>query len=364
MIVSLLIYCFENAIGAPQQAGIYIHNAIKIMYGHPAMRSHPGHNCLVSSPAPEVFEDEIVTTYARLALNLTTRSESHDSLRANFLDLIMVDSPMPQMPRAFRTIAEAEEHLGYVLYETLPKRPQSPEATPPRRPSADDQHVAAQTNDFSVQSPRKRPPTIFTTGLDNSSFNQRFQQWEGALSPIFNHARGSEDSPDLLPAIILRIKALNVSLIGQGVFLPNNNPYTFLPSFLEILKLCHQLLDFPDFLRTFVFDFGVIPSLFTIIYTSLDPRLREEAVSILEEMTPRCEGTWSAARVAAMGEVHSGSMISEPYAQELRHFIPPSPYTSGSDKSMLESPPLTWPQSAVCSRPLWQQDWGTRSAGG
>jgi len=350
LIVSLLIYCFENSHGNPQQAGKHIYTALKMMRSDILFTSHPNHNLLMSSPAPRFIEDEIVTTYTRLALNLTTRSDDHDSLRASFLELIMVDVPLPEIPDVFKDVAEAEEHLEYVLYQTLPKTSQSSFT---RRSSPVNQYPEGQTNDYSVRS----PPRILTTSFDNASFNSLFFKWQTAFKPLLTRALAG--SGNFLPAAMLRVKALNVCLMGQGVFLPNNSPTTFLSYFREIISLSQLAVSSPQFLKTFVFDVGIIPSLFAIVYACHDAHIREEAVSILMEMTPRREGTWDSLKVANMAEA---TMSRESPARRGKFLSPLSPYESDGSLEA-ESPPFTksWPQSAISSRPLWEVDRGTRS---
>ena len=56
------------------------------------------------------------------------------------------------------------------------------------------------------------------------------------------------------------------------------------------------------FKKTFVFDCGVIPSLFITIMICRNRSIREEAIRILRMAEGRMEITWNAATVADMGE--------------------------------------------------------------
>ncbi|RAL65947.1 hypothetical protein DID88_005608 [Monilinia fructigena] len=125
LIVSLIIFCFENFHGNTQLADKHIYSALKMMHHHEAISSRPRHNLLLSSPVPDLVENEIVAAYLHLALAIVTRPDDPDSLSGKVLELISADIQPPNIPRQLGNLEEAEIHLEHVLYHSLPSIPRA-----------------------------------------------------------------------------------------------------------------------------------------------------------------------------------------------------------------------------------------------
>jgi hypothetical protein len=70
----------------------------------------------------------------------------------------------------------------------------------------------------------------------------------------------------------------------------------------EILFLCKRAIAHPDFLKTFVFDLGLIPALTTVLLSSHEKSAVEEAIRVGKEIWPRREGVWDSGTMVQIEE--------------------------------------------------------------
>lgn len=358
LIVSLLIFCFENFHGNTQLADKHIYSALKMMHHHEAILSHPRHNLLLSSPAPGVVENEIVAAYLHLALTIVTRPDDPDSLSGKVLELISGDIQPPNIPRQLGNLEEAEVHLEHVLYHSLPSIPR---ADLERRLASPDLSPQGLANSFSrLQRLHPEVSSPILMGFEFPQFSSSFQDWQRAFQPIISYAQSPLGNADYIAATTLQIKALGIGLMGQGVFLDYRISDHFLPIFRQIISLCQKLVSDPRFLKTFVFDAGIIPSLFVVIYACPDQSIRRDAVMILKEAAPRREGTWDALKIASIGQMLLDSEEIGPISTKSA-FAPLddinliSPTTYEEIKTPILKSPRPRRRSLLVSPPLWER---------
>ncbi|TGO77175.1 hypothetical protein BELL_0119g00020 [Botrytis elliptica] len=358
LLVSLIIFCFENFHGNTQLADKHIYSALKMMHHHEAISSHPHHNPLLSSPAPDLVENEIVTAYLHLALAIVTRPDDPDSLSDKVLDLISNDIPKPDIPRQLDNLAEAEVHLEHVLYHSLPKIPRADLQRRLASPDLSPQGLAISFSRIQKLHPEASSPIL--TGFEFPKFSSSFQDWQRAFQPIISHAQSPLGNVDYIAAATLQIKALGIGLMGQGVFLDYRISDHFLPIFRQIISLSQKLVSDPRFLKTFVFDAGIIPSLFVVIYACPDQKIRRDAVTILREAGPRREGTWDALKIASIGQMLLDSEEIGPIKTKST-FLPLNDINlmSPTVYEEIQTPILQSPRprrrSLLVSPPLWER---------
>ncbi|KAK0111043.1 hypothetical protein ONS95_001423 [Cadophora gregata] len=80
----------------------------------------------------------------------------------------------------------------------------------------------------------------------------------------------------------------------------------------EMLHLSGLVVHDPEFLRCYVFDFGIIMCIFIILFATVDRDLEDQTVGILKAMRPRKEGVWDSCVMAGVAEmiVHSRSLAT------------------------------------------------------
>ncbi|KAM0173164.1 hypothetical protein ACHAPF_006919 [Botrytis cinerea] len=349
---------FKRIYGNTQLADKHIYSALKMMHHHEAISSHPHHNLLLSSPAPDLVENEIVTAYLHLALAIVTRPDDPDSLSDKVLDLISTDMPKPDIPRQLDNLAEAEVHLEHVLYHSLPKIPRADLQRRLASPDLSPQGLAISFSRLQKLHPEASSPIL--TGFEFPKFSSSFQDWQRAFQPIISYAQSPSGKADYIAATTLQIKALGIGLMGQGVFLDYRISDHFLPIFRQIISLSQKLVSDPRFLKTFVFDAGIIPSLFVVIYACPDQKIRRDAVTILREAGPRREGTWDALKIASIGQMLLDSEEIGPIKTKST-FLPLNDINlmSPTVYEEIQTPILQSPRprrrSLLVSPPLWER---------
>ncbi|PQE32889.1 NFX1-type zinc finger-containing 1 protein [Rutstroemia sp. NJR-2017a WRK4] len=358
LLVSLLIFCFENFHGNTQLADKHIFTALKMMYHHEAMSSHPDHNLLLSSPAPEIIEDEIVAAYLHLAMAIAMRPDDPDLLSGQVLDLISADIMPPSIPSHFADAEEAERHLEHLLYDSLSDIPRANIERRLASPDLSPQGLATSFSRLQQVHPEATSPMLM--GLEFPSFSSNFQDWQAAFQPIISHAQSQVGNANFITATTLQVKALGIGLMGQGVCLDSRISDYFIPTFRQIISLSQKLVSDPLFLKTFVFDAGIIPSLFVVIYACPDQDIRRNAVAILREAAPRREGTWDALKIASIGQMLLDSEetgpISTQWAYAPQDDINLLSPTYEEHKIPTLSSPRPRRRSLLVSPPLWKRN--------
>ncbi|EDO02632.1 hypothetical protein SS1G_05109 [Sclerotinia sclerotiorum 1980 UF-70] len=343
--------------GNTQLADKHIYSALKMMHHHEAFSSHPRHNLLLSSPAPDLVENEIVTAYLHLALAIVTRPDDPDSLSCKVLDLISVDVSPPNIPRRLGNLEEAEFHLEHVLYHSLPSIPRADLEKRLASPALSPKGLAISFSKLQRLHLEASSPIL--TGFEFPMFSSIFQDWQRAFQPIISYAQSPLGNADYVAATTLQIKALCIGLMGQGVFLDYRISDHFLPIFRQIISLSQNLVSDPRFLKTFVFDAGIIPSLFVVIYACPDQNIRRDAVMILQEAAPRREGTWDALKIATIGQMlleaeEIGPINTQLTFSPLDDINVMSPTSYENETPILQTP-RPRRKSLLVSPPLWQR---------
>jgi len=146
------------------------------------------------------------------------------------------------------------------------------------------------------------------------------------LEDLYAYAKTPAGTASYVAAGSLYAQALALSILLQGFsssaaespkydpskpsrpnfHLLQRTPTTFdHPSFQaaqEILSIGKKLVAHPKFVKGFVFDAGIIPSLWIIVMLCPDRELKTEATQILRNMDGRVECVWNSAVVAQTGE--------------------------------------------------------------
>ena len=131
------------------------------------------------------------------------------------------------------------------------------------------------------------------------------RRWSTAFKPIFVQCRSSNVERALLSASLLRSHALTFKIALRSAFFDPREVHLYgvnLPEYCEIVALCREVADHPQFSRSFVFDTGIVSTLFVVVTKCLDLAVRKEALSILKMAMPRREGVWDSSMVFKIGE--------------------------------------------------------------
>jgi len=284
LIASLLIFCFENFHGDVRLALSNIRSAQGLM--HSWLESKGGSAAPRGfSPAPYVIEDELVGVFAKLDVHLLSWIDIP-------MDLMSPSSSVPDvqsLPAEFCSLLESKYHFDITTTRIFHRlsivqegREDAAKSLPTPPPDA-----------------KQSSPETFT------DVEEELLRWKSAFEPILKHSRSPEGEKDFVGATILRIHALTMELAVRATKLESSSPQSydvFLPEYCEIVSLCQTVAGHPRFVRSYVFDVGIVPVLFLIVVQCRDRMVRQEAIAVLKAASPRREGLWDSMMVAKIGE--------------------------------------------------------------
>jgi hypothetical protein len=285
LIAALLIFCFENFHGDVRLALTNVQSAVELMHGwlanNVARSTSPGF-----SPAPSVVDDSIVTAFTRLDVHLMSWVDSPHPIRGSILQYAAPNTR--PIPTTFKTLQEAStcfEHVvnqAFQFLRTIPETRRQCEGFP--------------YNDIYDENGNQFVESYAAVELCS---------WSAAFKPLFDQTRGQEVELEFQCASLLRTHALILEIAMQSAFF---NPKevrlygVFLPEYCEIVALCRKVAQHPLFVKSFVFDSGIVSSLFVVVTKCPDRAVRQEALSILKMATPRREGVWDSSMVLRIGQ--------------------------------------------------------------
>lgn len=319
LISSLLIFCFENMLGDTERAVRNIQSALGVI--HKIL-------CDANNASPYFqqnhvsigIEEEIIHAFMRLdrpAVALLGRIDKNSAPVTNRRFGSTFYSKSYTISSKFTSIAEARKIVESIRYRVLPKYTPGIELrrsfTPPESTPGP---VAFLLKSFST-----------AATYDNcDELLAEIEAWHRAFEGLYAYAMTPAGADRYIAAETLYAQALALSLLLRGFgtspsespkYDPSKSPRpnfyllqrtstTFAhPSFQaaqKILSIARKLVKHPAFVKGFVFDAGIIPSLWIIVMLCPDREFKMEATQILRSMDGRVECVWDSATVAETGE--------------------------------------------------------------
>ena len=279
MIASLLIYSFENLYGELDFALGHLEGALQLMRKQLAHATRHYKHSENRSPT-SALDDDLVAAFFRLDCGLLSRdaisyAENIGSrLVINYLEII-------EVPEKFNTLSEARNFLENIQFPTIP--------------SLSRDLVARINKSLSPGNMDEKAGDMYTT------MSSQLRQWDVAFAPLYAETL-TPSSKDFVGATTLRARALSTELASQRVCALELDSSYFNQKSREIVDLSRIVADDPSFLKSFVWDCGIIPSLSIVLACCLDRSIRKEALQLLKQSIPRREGVWDSLTAAKFGE--------------------------------------------------------------
>ncbi|TVY22990.1 hypothetical protein LHYA1_G008806 [Lachnellula hyalina] len=323
LISALLIFCFESLHGDFRQAIVQVQSAIdmivKRITNNTQAYHYPRVNALGIRGSAEI-DDDLLTAFMRLdrpSLTLLSKRKENAPLLTTRIFTLLFSEEHLEIPRGFAGTAEARVYLEDLKWRVLTT------TQPPKSVTSFWQEEPEEENspDFSIV-PLQLKQWYEGSGALNSSSNLaiEFAHWHDAFSPLLNYATTPPGESMFLGAVTLHIQALAADLLASGssrstLSSPTSSSSQSMaagssaenlnrfPTVHAILSFSRQLVAHPKFIKGFVFDIGIIPSLTTVIMVCPDRNLKREAIDVLKSMEPRREGVWDSSAVARAGDI-------------------------------------------------------------
>ncbi|PQE17457.1 NFX1-type zinc finger-containing 1 protein [Rutstroemia sp. NJR-2017a WRK4] len=284
LIATLLVFCFENFLGNQASAFSQVQGAANLLREWMKERETRRIADRSLSPAPDVIEDVVFDSFHSTHMQVlswrdTKISEAHSMLDGTTMYIA------PHVPAIFSNSDEASMAFTGISREFLRFLFGTANSVEVARDLESDGFTdsAIWNKRYIHSSPAIR------AFLD---INNKIDQWHNAFKPLFD--RTKPDDPNFVAVYSMKAQGNTLRIGFRLAFYPDTPAAVYLPVFREILKICNAVVANPSFVRGFVFDAGIVPSLTTLTRYG-DMEIRKEAIKILLDIVPRREGAWDAA---------------------------------------------------------------------
>jgi hypothetical protein len=298
LIAALLIFCFESLLGDTIRAVTPIQSSLDLIFKRFSSMSRPYRSSRIkprASSASAPIEEELLWAFMRLdgpslAL-LSSRNDAPTPLTNRIFNLAFREDEFC-IPSGFATISEARLYLEEIKWRVLSKAQNNPEEPDGCSPP-------------DLQKMRSKLKHWYSSPITacSSYLNSQFAQWHHAFEPLLEHSMTPAGEATFVAAATLHIQALSNDMVisGYGFNAARKELHSYVCA-TTIIALSRRLVEHPHFVRSFVFDTGIIPALIIILMLCPDRALKREAVGVLRDMVPRWEGVWDSRVVAEAGE--------------------------------------------------------------
>lgn len=304
LLAALLIFVFEALLGHTRVAVKHVQSALGLIK-HQLGRD-PKNPDLVwtnvnlgaSPPASLAFvEDEVVKSFMRLerpGIRLLGTNKGAVSVQNQlFRSSILTDY---EIPKIFSSLDEARHYFECIHFRAF--REDNLEAK-----------VEASTT---IKDGNASPAMLITHLLSKvpqtlaASLRKEVARWHRAFAPLLHHSRTQKGASTFVPATTLSIQTAAIGVSSCSVSIASSDGPLVVEESLRaaqnILSDARALVAHPKYAKSFVFDVGIMPSLWIIMVFCFDISLRKEALAILRSMQPRIECVWDSKDLADKGE--------------------------------------------------------------
>ncbi|KAH8649481.1 hypothetical protein BGZ60DRAFT_201347 [Tricladium varicosporioides] len=299
LISSLIIFCFESVHGDRGLAVLHMEAALKLMKKRLQTWKATYSQVDKSSSVPNM-EYDLLSAFVRVDNVLMSRMDgTREQCRQQRKSLLEIKYREEEvnMPTRFKDIGEARNYMEHFQYQAMP-----------RLKSLAGEFMYSDKNqqipsDVSLSS-QTYPPKIPNGGIrkvNNAAIRDqlitRLNAWHRAFAPLFESA----DEKALPAAMTMKALALATDLavrrgceaVNTESGIPKNS---FIKEAIDIVELCRAVVNHASFYKGFVFDCGIVPSLFIVLFSCENIKVRRQIVDVLKKAEGRSEMVWEANR--------------------------------------------------------------------
>jgi hypothetical protein len=299
LMAGLLIYCFECLQGNMDNAVQHIQSMMAVFKNARSLKEI-NYRHLPDSDCNGSFEDELLTQFARLDGQLIGRMYGQDPSRITVIGISHNLFDAFVIPDRFSDIRTARRYLEHMQHVSAP-------------------YVHHNENGQQVSTALiPEGPEISVAEGHTRMLRVKLAQWWLAFKPHFDLACTPDGDDNFVAAVILRVQALGSSLVLQtnrtldfkqateswadSELLTKREPNLLLSTSKELLHWCWKVASHRRFVKGFVFDTGIMTSLWCVLMMRFKRELIVEVIDLLREIAPRREGYWDALAVVHTAE--------------------------------------------------------------
>jgi hypothetical protein len=329
LISALLIFCLEGLQGECGRAVGHAQSAIDMIVKRISNVPDSFYFSRINSVSGQkstALDEELLTAFMRLdrpSLTLLSKRNQGPQAPANRIFDILFSQEHLEIPRGFATTAEARVYLEDIKWRIL-------SASEPPESITVSWNLEMNTTDNSDLEalPLQLKQWYEASQALNSSTDLTLElsHWHDAFSSILNYSMTPGGDSIFVAAVILHIQALSSSLlvskslsssqrgnVGSGsTSAHHEEDMEKLSTVRAIISFSRRLVAHPKFLRGFVFDVGIIPSLVHVWTLCPDRQMKIDAIEVLKSMVPRKEAFWDSSTAAIAGQKYLEREFMEP----------------------------------------------------
>ncbi|PVH71821.1 hypothetical protein DL98DRAFT_520866 [Cadophora sp. DSE1049] len=316
LLASLLIFIFEFKQGNMDTAVKQVRSTLALFKNMRSIRS-PVIVYDHDIRCPETLEEVIIDMIARLdkqgfLLQAKQSSNSDNKIAATtVLGMIHRSPDSIAVPNDFPNVFTARRYISFLQYWGRPN-------------FANDAIKHALRHIQKLRGKELDGPDLGRL-VPAQEFLDRFvetKQWHTAMDRLLGRLQPCRDS-EYRCALSVKIQGLATLLVmacevGFRIETSTNIAMEEAQTkYGSVRGLCEEMLHLgrlvvldPEFLRCYVFDFGIIMCIFIILFATYDHDLEDQTVRILKAMRPRKEGVWDSSVMAGVAEMIVRSRLS------------------------------------------------------
>lgn len=274
LLASLLVFYFESLQGEHANAIKHIKSAMSMMR-HRFLTSRRQYSVIRRTASISGLEDEVVDIFAKLDNIIMSRITAPSD--RGILEM-RYESSEGSIPDTFRDLREANNYMDHHMFCAMPYLAHLPHIFingPPQGSSVEEDTIGPQLLD-------------------------QLRRWNSAFAPLLASAWERPDSQDFIAAATLRCLGLVSEMSVRKI---SRTTGLFVKEATEIIDLTRRVVTNRRYRKTFVFDCGVLPSLFLTVMLCPEQSIRKEIVDVLKLAEGRLEVTWDAVEIARMAKL-------------------------------------------------------------
>lgn len=291
----LLVICFESLQGNYVQALMHAVSGNQLLQGWLSKQTYsdPRKEGL-SSPRPEIIEDELILAFGRLDLQVM----AYVDLRpASAHEVLMRegDETILHMPKVFKDVDEArlywelvQRRSSHFIAMVAAKSASAGKAVPTTKI---DLGLGEEAVSFHAESNISGSlPAVFREGgegmpLEYRKYRSEIRRWFSAFTPFYASLSKFHDERSWTAASLLQIHALTSEImLLSSLFGTESSLDEFLPEYKEVVELARQISESRYFqAQKFKFDLGIVNPLRMVGKWCRDGKTRRETIRVLRD---------------------------------------------------------------------------------
>jgi hypothetical protein len=301
LIAALLIFVFEALLGDIKVASRHVQRAMDLLDYRLGCSNRLGTKTNFIAPppiAPAFVESEVLRCLRRLdrpGIKLLGGNKGPQPAQTRaFSSTVYLQ--IYEIPETFVSLEEARHYFELIHFKAFPESNLKQKMNASTHPPEEAASPAILLSWLISEMPESVAAIL----------RDEIARWHRAFAPLLRQSRTESGTSTFIPAMTLSIQTASIGISLCGVGRTSSDVQSIMVEALHaargLLTGARDLISWPKYTKSFVFDVGIIPSLWIVIVFCSDISYKKEALGILRDMQPRVECVWDSRVVAQAGK--------------------------------------------------------------